>query len=253
MVQFHIKPNYEQMKVTFLAILALLIPLVTFSQMNQSLDYVNGIDYSYRNLSTLSKDEIVVGIMESRDQKETGKLNWRIGFNYNQRLTRKLLLRTGLRFASVGYKGEKNTDLRWPNQHDGNGGLVVDPTLPRELQLIYDYWFTEIPIVARYEISKEKLSPFVEIGLSPSIYMTTRTISRTDIGNNSDFNNGHAHKFNRVHFVGFISLGLNYTISDKLQFFGQPAFRYHFTRLVDAPINEHLVNYGVEFGIRCKI
>ena len=95
--------------------------------------------------------------MESRDQTETGKLNWRIGFNYNRRLTSRIFLRTGLRLASVGYKGEKNTDLRWPSEHDGNGGWVADPTLPRELaNLIYDYWFVEMPIVGRFEKDQEE-------------------------------------------------------------------------------------------------
>jgi len=241
------------MRVNFLVILILIIPFLGFCQINQSIDFVNGIEYSYRNLATSSQDEIMRVIVESRDQTETGKLNWQIGFNYNQRLTNRIFLRTGLRLASVGYKGEKNTDLRWPSEHDGNGGWVADPTLPRESQLIYDYWFVEMPIVGRFEMTKKKLSPFIELGILPSYYMTTRTTQKTDIGTDSQFENGDVHNFNRVHFVGFLSFGMNYSLNDNLQFFGQPAFRYHFTKLADAPIAEYLFNCGIEFGIRNRI
>lgn len=241
------------MRVNFLVTLILIIPFLGFCQINQSIDFVSGIEYSYRNLATASQNEIMSVILESRDQTETGKLNWRIGFNYNQRLTNRIFLRTGLRIASVGYKGEKNTDLRWPSEHDGNGGWVADPTLPRELQLVYDYWFIEVPIVGRFEMNQKKISPFVELGILPSYYMTTRTTEKTDIGRNAQFDNGDVHNFNRVHFVGFLSFGMNYSLNDQLQFFGQPAFRYHFSKLVDAPISEHLLNFGVELGIRSKI
>lgn len=241
------------MRVNFLLTLILIMPFLGLCQINQSIDFVSGIEYSYRNLVTSSKDEIRSVIVESRDQTETGKLNWRIGFNYNRRLTSRIFLRTGLRLASVGYKGEKNNDLRWPSEHDGNGGWVADPTLPHELQLVYDYWFVEMPIVGRFEKDQMKISPFIELGILPSYYMTTRTTQKTDIGTDSDFQSGDVHNFNRVHFVGFVSFGMNYSLNDNLQFYGQPAFRYHFTKLADAPISEHLLNYGVEFGIRSKI
>lgn len=93
------------MRVNFLVTLILIIPFLGFCQINQSIDFVSGIEYSYRNLATASQNEIMSVILESRDQTETGKLNWRIGFNYNQRLTDRIFLRTGLRLASVGYKG----------------------------------------------------------------------------------------------------------------------------------------------------
>ena len=194
-----------------------------------------------------------MGILENRDNKESAKFNWRIGFNYNRRLTSKIVLKTGLRLASVGYKGEKKTGLRWGSEHDGMGGWIPDPSLPHEIQLVHDYWFTELPIAGRFEINQKKLSPFFELGISPSVYMTTRTKTITDIGTNSEFQNGDVHNFNKLHIVGFISFGLNYSINDRNQLFGQPTFRYHLTKLADAPISENLYNFGIEIGIRRKI
>lgn len=236
------------MKVKFFVTLISIIPIFGFSQINQSIDFISGIEYSYRNLTTSSEDEIVVGILENRDNKESGKLNWRIGFNYNLRLTNKIFFRTGLRLASIGYKGEKKT-LIWPSIPNGMGGYI--PPDVDEMQLVYDYWFTEIPIAGRYEINQGKLTPFFELGISPSIYMTTRTTSIINNKTDSDFQNDNI--FKKVHIVGFISFGLNYSFNDKFQIFGQPTLRYHVTKLVDAPIGEYLYNYGVEIGLRRKL
>jgi len=60
-------------------------------------------------------------------------------------------------------------------------------------------------------------------------------------------------RFNKVHFVPYISFCLNYAINDKVQLFGQPTIRYHLTKLSDAPISEYLNNFGIELGIRKRI
>lgn len=241
------------MKANSLIILLMSIPFVGLAQMKHSVDLIGGVDYSYRHLSTSSEDATVIGIFDNRNNKESGKSNWRIGANYNLGLTEKIFLRTGLRLSSVGYKGEKRTDLRWPDETNVFGEWVPDPNLPREVQIIYDYWFIDIPIVGRFEISEQSLSPFVELGMSPSIYVTRRTQSITDLGTDTNFQKGNVHNFNRLHLVGFASAGLNYSITDTYQLFGQAAFRYHLTKMVDAPISEYLFNYGIEFGIRRQL
>ena len=240
------------MKTKFLATLFLVIPIFTFSQINQSIDFVSGIDYSYRNLSTSSDEEVFAKIIDDRDEKEVGKLNWRIGFNYNLRITNNLFIKSGLRLSSVGHKGEKETGIKWASEFNGME-WTPDPNLPHEIQLIYDYWFTEIPIAGRFEINKKKLSPFIEMGVSPAIYMTTRIKEITDLDTNAEFSNKNDNIFNKIQVVGFLSFGMNYSINENYQIFGQPAFRYHFTKLAEGPINENLFNYGIEIGIRKKI
>ena len=78
------------MKEKFIAVLILIIPILGFGQINQTIDFISGIEYSYRNLTTSSEEGIAVGMMENRDDKETGKINWRLGFNYNLRLSNKI-------------------------------------------------------------------------------------------------------------------------------------------------------------------
>lgn len=241
------------MKARLITTLLLIIPILGFSQMNQTIDFITGIEYSYRSLSTSSEEEFMVGIMENRENYERGKFNWRIGLNYNIRLSKHIFMKTGLRLASVGYKREKLTGLTWASEYDENGEWTSDPNLAHEIQIVHDYWFTEIPIALRFETNLRKLTPFFELGVSPSFYMTTRTKSITDIGTDSKFQNGDVHEFSKIHVVGLVSCGVNYTISDKFQFFGQPAFRYHLTKIANGLMSEHLYNYGIEIGIRKKI
>lgn len=246
------------MKVKIITTLILLIPILGFSQINQSIDFIGGTEYSYRNLTTSTEN----GFLESRDNRESGKINSRIGFNYNRRLTNKIFLKTGLRLVNSGYKDELS--LTWS---------VLNPTPAHttEYQLAHNYSFIEIPIAGRFEINQKKLSPFFELGISPSIYIKTRTklISTNEQSSQSEpapgapsfepyeldteFLKRDDSNFNKLHFVGFISFGMNYSLTDKFQFFGQPTFRYHLTKLEDAPINEYLFNCGIEIGVRRKI
>ena len=234
-------------------ILLLVIPLSGFCQIHSSIDFIAGVEYSYRNLNTSSKDVTVIRIMENQDNKESGKSNWRIGFNYNRKVANKIFLKTGIRLMSIGYKGEQKTGLRWGSEHNGMGEWIPDPNLAHEIQLIDDYWFFEIPMAGRFEFSEKKLRLFLETGVSPSIYLTTRRKSITDIGTNVEFQNNNTHNFNKFHLVGNLSFGISYSIDENLQIIGQPIFRYHLTKLEEVPIREYLFNYGVEIGIRRRI
>ena len=89
------------------------LPISVFCQKNASVDFILGIDYSHRMLS-LENPNLPIDIVEMRDTAEFAKMNWRVGLNYNQRLSEKIFLKSGLRLASVGYKGAKQEGLRWP-------------------------------------------------------------------------------------------------------------------------------------------
>ena len=234
---------------TIIFILAL--PYFVSAQTNSSIDFITGFEFSYRDLIVEGDGDILNTIIEVR-KKETVKSNWRIGFNYNRKITNKFHLKSGLRLASVGYKGGKITGLVWGSEIDpAMGGTgMPDPSLPHEVQFVYNYWFIEVPIIGRYEFEGNKIRPFIEAGISPSIYISSRTTQITDIGRESSFGRQKASSFTNLHWVANISFGINYTLNEKMQFFGQPVYRYHLTKLVDAPIKEYLYNFGLEIGLR---
>lgn len=239
------------MKLKIFPLLICLLPTISFAQFQSSIDFIGSVAYSYRNLTTTSTTPIVVEILKKREDTEVGKLNWRVGFNYNQQLFKRIHLKSGIRLASVGFKGENRTGLMWASEHDGMGGFIPNPNLIHEMQHIPDFWFLELPIVGRFEFTDKQLTPFVELGISPTIYLTTRNQFITDI--NETINFQRANDFNQLQLVGSASFGLNYTLNEQLQLFGQPIFRYHLTKSRDRPIEERLFSYGLEMGIRKKI
>ncbi|MEM8907191.1 MAG: hypothetical protein AAGD05_05030 [Bacteroidota bacterium] len=235
---------------TNLVLLLFLFPMLSWSQNKSSIDFIGGLEYSNR---TLNVDDFNPG--PGFDVLGSGKLNFRLGFNYNHRLAGKIHLKTGLRLASVGYRNQRLEDLRWGSEFNSNGEWEPDPTLPRELQLSVDYWFLEIPIVGRFEFNNKKFSPFIELGCSPHIYLTTRLTEKTNLATDTQFRNtAPIAQLNTFNLAASISMGFNYRFSPQWQLFSQPIFRYHLLNTSKRDgINEHLYNVGLEFGIRRKL
>ncbi|MEZ4951675.1 MAG: outer membrane beta-barrel protein [Saprospiraceae bacterium] len=238
------------MKTISISTLLLIFFSPIFSQSNQSLDIITGIDLSFRYLNQEGDGQQVQNVLEGRNEGETPKLNWRFGFNYNLKVSQKLFIKSGLRLASVGYNGKKLTGLKWGSEYDGMGGWIHDPSLPHEIQFKYDYWFLEIPVALRYEIKESKWSPYFELGIAPSFYLGELVTKKTDIGKEVEFTDNSIYDYQKIHLVGLIAFGVNYNLSQKLQLFGQPTFRYHFAKLFEAPIEEYLYNGGLEIGLR---
>ncbi|MEL7122594.1 MAG: hypothetical protein AAFO07_24320 [Bacteroidota bacterium] len=241
----------SKIKTQLIVLLSFTFPSLGYNQVNSSIDLVAGFESSFRNLSTSNEEQAIQDILTRRNDTEEANTNWRFGFNYNKRLKNKVFLKTGLRLARVGYN-EIVDGLIWGTEHDGMGGFNnVDSSFDRTVQVSRGFFFLEVPVVARLELSRKKFSPFIEMGFSPSLYLTTRVKSITETAIITDFSNQSGEFFNELHFVGSIAIGANYSISDKIQIFGQPTFRYHITSLSkDRPIKEYLFNYGVEVGIR---
>lgn len=241
------------MKTNYLITFIFVLPMWGMSQMNSSIDLMAGLDYSFRYLTTSSDEDVVQSILESREEEEEGKLNWRFGFHYNKRLSTSFFLKAGLRLSSVGYERVREDTLRWGTQHNGMGGFEPGPDSFREIRLISDYWFLEVPIAGRFEFNQNKWAPFLELGIAPSIYLTERSKLESNQDPVISFQDNTAVNFNQLHVIGFISVGMHYTLNGQYQFFGQPTLRYHFTPLADGPIKEYLFNYGLEIGVRRRI
>lgn len=237
------------MKIPFSTLFCILLSTVAVAQNSTSFDFVGSIDYAFRTLKTSSSDQAVLDMLNIRADKETPKVSWNVGFNYNRRLAPAFVLKSGLRLASIGYFVEKNADLRWASEYNSQGVWVLDPTLPHEIRFSKDYWLIEMPIVGRLELGKRRWAPFIELGLAPSVYLTTRTTTRTDLDTNSNFQRSRSN-LNQFQLAGIVSGGINYSINHNIQVFGQPTVRYYLTRLTTGPIQEHLYSYGLEVGIR---
>jgi hypothetical protein len=102
-----------------------------------------------------------------------GKIAYRYGLNFNQRIKSNLYFKTGFRYAKVGYQSEVK-ELRFGNDIQiaiASGDVVVEDIPTHEFQEEYSYTFIEIPLMVRYELKNHRFTPFFEIGMWPNFYV----------------------------------------------------------------------------------
>ncbi len=217
-----------------------------------SVDFITGIDYSFRILG--SDNQISEFIVDQRDMSENARINFRLGVHYNFQFKERLHLRTGLRLVNQGYNGQTLETLKWPNQHDGQGGW--DPSIPGEydkLSIDYNYYFLELPFSLRHELSNRKLQLFYELGFAPSMLLRSVTKIKLDGETQSSASNSvSSTEDTNLQLLGLVSVGLNYKLCKRWRVFIQPQFRYHVTKLVAESIKEKLYGIGIDFGTRYK-
>ena len=217
----------------------LLFSVATYSQKDMSIDVLGSFDYT--NLTAISG-------LSPDDQQ--GVFTYRAGFNFNFRIYDKILFKTGLRYAQIGDQTLQD-DLRWPSEI-GPNGFEPDPSLPRFIRSTTIHRFIEVPLFLRYEINQNKLSPYVEFGVSPHLYTDTRVGSETNLTSSSmtvDYSQN-IFDLKKMQFAAILGLGMNYSVADVSQVFVQPTFRYHMTEISNNPNSNRLFSFGLELGYR---
>lgn len=188
-------------------------PILSFGQIQMSIDPVFSIEQPYRTLQ--SDNFLSLQTRNLNDKKRTG---FRYGLNFNFYLgelyEEKVALKTGIRYLKTGYQIYNDSISTF---HD----------------------FLEIPLALRYYYSSKKIQLFSELGIGFLINL------------NFDIDDFRNERF--VHHSAFVSVGFDYNYSLDLAIFFQPIFRYHFTQTFSTiDVEEHLYNVGLETGFRIK-
>lgn len=209
---------------------------------------MSGIDLGYGYLASKDSNPIGSTFLNIRNKRERSNLNSRIGFNFNQKLSENYFLKTGIRIARLGYSIKVPTeDLRWPSQ-------INNPNDPGEdigdAKFYYNYLFIEVPVTIRFEGKKKRFTPYIEAGFSPMWLLQYSSVTVKDSVTNVSFCQPYNADFNNFQVAAILSFGFNYQYNETIQLFGQPTLRYHFTKLVEAPVSEFLYSAGLEFGFR---
>lgn len=221
---------------------------LAYSQKDMSIDIIGSFDYI-----GITENDLLFTNGQGVNDPFTGIkgiYTYRVGANFNFRIFEKVMFKTGIRYANVGDNFFMD-DLRWPSEI-GPNGFEPDPTLPRYINLITKHRYIEIPLIVRYEIANKKFSPFVEFGLSPHLYVNTKTINKTNFTSSSvvrDYSEL-ADGFNKLQLAAVLSVGANYNANKTIQVFAQTTLRYNINRLTE---NENSLRYysvGLEFGVR---
>jgi Outer membrane protein beta-barrel domain len=242
------------MKIKTLICVCVLLTQSAFAQFKSSLELISGADMTYRTAQT-SVDSLQF-VIKSRNTNEKPRMNWRFGLNYHVQITERFGLKTGLRYATAGYLLSKQNDLRWPSQHNQNGGY--DPNLPgegKDVSLWFRYSFIEIPVAVRYQLNApsatRRFSSYLEGGIAPNLYRSTKFVSKLDDQKSS--NTISESSVQKLHWVAQISYGLTYQFKNADALFFQPIARFHLNKTKNAAVQEHLYSFGVELGYRKSI
>ncbi len=63
--------------------------------------------------------------------------------------------------------------------------------------------------------------------------------------------NSQQYKFNKFNLSPTISLGIDYTITEKFNFKIEPTFRYGILKIIDAPLISYLWSAGLNMSFYC--
>ena len=196
-----------------LILFSLVFPILSFGQIQMSIDPIFSIEQSYR---TLQSDNFLT--LQTRNLKDKQRTSFRYGLNFNFYLgelyEEKVALKTGIRYLKTGYQ------------------IYID-----SISTVHN--FLEIPLALRYYYSSKRIQLYSELGVGFLFNL------------NYDFDDFRNERL--VHHSAFVAVGFDYDYSIDLSFFFQPIFRYHFTQTFSTiDVEEHLYNFGLEIGFRIK-
>jgi len=238
------------MKTTCITCLFFFLSISIFGQKASSFDFILGFDKSNRinqALDRTSSSGINPAFYE-RSPNEIGKQGWRIGLNYSQVLFTDFKIKLGVRLMHGGFSSGEINDFFTQEQQDGQDGWIVEPPLTDRYEKIYNFYFLELPIGLRYEYEVTgKYQPYIEVGMGPAILVGSQV---TEISN-IQIKRSKLDNLQQVHFVSYLSAGINRTINEDNMIFFQPTIRVHTTTLQkESDQEDFLYSIGLEFGWR---
>lgn len=235
--------------IKLLTLLFLLITSSVFSQSRSSIELSIQIGNSYRTFSNTPNTITNNKVIDSRNLHKY-KPNYHLELGYNKVVTENIVLKSGINYSRIDYYTNKISDLRWPSEHDGNGGWQPDPTLPREFADQVNYTLIGIPLLFKYELNKNSLKPYVEIGPSFQFLANAQYIESTNLSSETtELSN----ELNSINLFGRVGIGISYQISARYEIFTAAQYRKQLNNFRKMNITENLYNYGLNVGIRLSM
>jgi len=213
------------------SIFIIFLSFYSSAQHQSSLGLSVGLDYSNTTVrSIIDLDDDDYGVAWGGLQ---GKINYRIEGQFNYRVSKNVMIRSGLGYTQVGYR-HNFLDLTASN---------------REGHKSTEHQYIEVPLIGRYEIAKSKVSFYLELGVSTLFYLRTKTT--WDRGEEEVIFDEFEYQKRKAFRLALISgIGMNYDMSKTVQLFIQPTFRYY-PNIEGQPFFEfNFKSIGLDFGVR---
>lgn len=216
-----------------------------------------GINYSVNNtfrvLKNDSKNEHFDNIIGSRNNNEKSLLNNSLGINFIINFKKTMFFEIGVNYSIMGYQTKKQ-ELSFSNLSDPRKGFTVNySNLPTTEKLIVEYTFMKIPTTFNVSFIDKKISVFGLGGVSTNFFLYKESTYEWLLQDGSlDVVKSGKNKwdlYKTIHFSAIVGLGLNYSVSEKINLQLTPNFEYSFTSFTDGKMKEYPYSYGLQLKL----
>ncbi len=197
-------------------------------------------DYNFRTLKNNDGSSSSDLVIKSRNDIEISKFGYTTGLNVCINFSQQVGFETGIQFSNKGYK-TKNQDLIY---------FPPNPGLPTKAKTIYSYQYIGIPFIAKFSAGKSKVRFLSSAGFMTNFLLNvkqTTTYEYSD-GKTEEKAQSTTSGFKKVDISPLISVGIDYTLNNKIHLIAAPTFRYGVIKTKDAPVTEKLWNAGLNIG-----
>lgn len=230
-------------------IIFLLIPFFIFSQNDSrfSIGIVLSPDYSYRTLVQQDDAPFFTELKEHYDNLDIPKVYYTAGLQIKYAVTEHISAGSGLQYSRKGYQTHYQPLVSIQP-------VDPDPALPTEAKFTYAYDFAEIPVFIEFKSNGNKLHTGFSAGATFNYFFNGRVTEtgRYYDGHIAEVGAAEAIEGRREFMVSpFISAGLSWDITEKLELSLAPVCRYAAAKINagDDPLSEYLWNAGIQAGI----
>ena len=217
---------------TRLIILSVISSLTVFSQTESSADR----KVAYGLSITPEFNSLIAGNPVGQESVKS-QLGFSAGFNVEFQLSKKSSIRTGIGYGLKNYE-HTQSGLIFGSDINPVTGVVSESKLESKIA----FSELQIPLIFKYEFKENKF--FVTGGME-FIYPFANNSERViyyGTGNTEKLSNSNNTK--SVNLAPVISLGYNFTVSDKLSISIEPMFKYYLKEYII--IESNLYNYGLK-------
>ncbi len=188
------------------------------------------------------------------------KFSYSLGLSISYDLSDRLFIEGGLALMNIGHLRSVDADtLRWPSQHDGDGGY--DPTLPPGTETIGNlsinstHTYFEIPFRLRYYPLKDNTGLYITGGISALINIRNSTLTKETFSDGSserrkeNILTPRFHRFNAALSTG---IGYEYSFTNGVRLFVEPTFQIIPFNIApqDIEVNRRYYSFGINTGLR---
>ncbi|MDD3527255.1 MAG: hypothetical protein RBR47_11660 [Bacteroidales bacterium] len=149
-----------------------------------------------------------------------------------------MALDAGLHFANKGYKSE------WIDASNPQGELS-------EARWFDHFYYLDIPITAKFFITKKKFSMFASLGLSPSIFLDNKYYLEVKYvsGESKEHHTESQMDAKSVNLVMLAGIGVDYAVTNRLSVRIEPVYRRSLTAINGDPTKFYLWSAGANVGL----